>query len=192
MRFVLLSFAVLLAGPVLAQVGPPPGAYRTAAAYHRQKPQPAGTDASYPDKRGQLVVTVPHGPRTEKVRIAPDSAWGYVNNKSRTFRIFRGEEFRLVQADTLCVYSSISSQGMYASRTGTSTGQLNYFFSRGLTGLIFPLTLQYLRQAYETSNPTFVAALGKLRFDQGLTDYDRGTGLYRVTTVYRDAAASGH
>lgn len=186
--------------PALAQLPTPPGAYRTAAAYRQRLPRPGGIDAFYPDKRGQLVVQVARGPRTEKLRVAPDSVWGYVSGKGRTVRFYRGQEYYLEHADTLCVYSSTTQLGQEA-RAGTSAsapavfgapgglGAARYFFSRGLTGLIFPLTPRYLREAYAAGNPAFVAALAELRLNQSLADYDRKTGLYRVTTLYRAAAA---
>ncbi|ALW87005.1 hypothetical protein AUC43_19120 [Hymenobacter sedentarius] len=178
------SLLLLLARPALAQLHPiPPGAYRTAEAYHRRQPQPAGTNAFYPDKRSQLVVEVPQGARTQKVRLIPDSVWGYASGKGRTFRFFRGEEYQLLYADTLCLYSS--NIGL---AKGAPPGAPRYFFSRGLKGLIFPLTVRYLREMYEASSPAFVAALGQLRFGQSLADFDRKTGLYRVTTLYREAA----
>lgn len=191
---------LLLAGPVAAQVyGLQPGAYRSAAAYRHRQPRPAGSDAFYSDKRGQLVVAVPQGGRIRKLRVAPDSLWGYVSGKGRTIRFYRGEEYQLEFADTLCVCSSTTVLGGNAPvGAGNSTaanfgGQaLNtyaprYFFSLGLNGFIFPLSPHYLRELYAASNPSFVAALGRLRLDQSLVDFDRKTGLFRVTTIYRQA-----
>jgi hypothetical protein len=200
-RFSTVLWSALLAGPAVAQVAPvsrPPGAYRTAAAYHRRQPQPAGSDAFFPDKRGLVVVEVPQGARTAKLRLPPDSVWGFVNGKGRSTRLYRGNEYRLEYADTLCVYSS-SNLMAGNDRNGTNLlvpganamgayTNVRYYFSRGLTGLIFPLTVPYLRQAYEAGNPAFVAALGKLRLDQSLVDFDRKTGLFRVTTLYHEAS----
>ena len=144
---------------------------------------PAGIDAFYPDKRGQLVVVVPRGESQVKLRVAPDSVWGYVTDKGRTYRMHRGEEYRLVHADTLSVYISTTE-----ATSGTRPGAVpRYYFSRGLTGLVFPLTLRYLREAYAAGNPAFVAALAQMPFHHSLADFDRKTGLYRVTTIYRQA-----
>ncbi|WP_046243292.1 hypothetical protein [Hymenobacter terrenus] len=179
---------LLVAGTAMAQLySIPPGAYRTGAAYHRRQPQPAGTDAFYPDKRGQVVVVVRRGSQNLKLRVAPDSVWGYVTGKDRTYRLHRGEEYRLEFADTLCVYSS-TTMVVDGQRVSQPLSAPRYFFSRGLAGLIFPLTTRYLREAYAASNPAFAAALGELRFDQSLADFDRKTGLYRVTTIYRKTA----
>ncbi|GAB2864283.1 hypothetical protein [Hymenobacter ruber] len=198
-RRLLIGVLSLLAGPAAAQIFTiPPGAYRTGAAYHRKQPQPAGLDATYPDKRGQLVVVVPRGTKTAKLRVAPDSVWGYVSGKGRTFRLFRSEEYRLEYADTLCIYSS-SNIMAGSDRDGNNlrTPGANalgpytaprYFFSRGLNGLIFPLNTRYLREAYGASNPGFITAIGKLNIGQSLVDFDRRTGLFRVTTLYRDGA----
>ena len=187
MRFAcrFLFFGLLAgSGSVQAQsVLVPPGAYRSAAAYVRRQPQPAGIDAFYPDKRGQLVVVVPRGESQVKLRVAPDSVWGYVTDKGRTYRMHRGEEYRLVHADTLSVYISTTE-----ATSGTRPGAVpRYYFSRGLTGLVFPLTLRYLREAYAAGNPAFVAALAQMPFHHSLADFDRKTGLYRVTTIYRQA-----
>ncbi|GAB2711790.1 hypothetical protein GCM10011495_18910 [Hymenobacter frigidus] len=185
-----LALLALVAGPAAAQVPThQPGAYRSASAYRRHQPQPAGTNAFFPDKRGQVVVVMPSGPATTKVRLDPDSVWGVVSDKGRTTRIFRGEEFRLEHADTLCLYSSTGNMGTmgparYGGRTLATT---HYFFSVGLTGLIFPLTTPYLREQYAASNPRFVAVLDKLKFNASLSDYDRKAGLYLVTKMYRDA-----
>lgn len=195
-RVALLVSLMLVAGPAMAQVfAIPPGAYRTGAAYHRHQPELAGVDAFYPDKRGQVVVVVPRNAQKVKVQVAPDSVWGYVSAKGRTTRLFRGEEYRLEFADTLCVYSSttaVPTSQTAAARTNgqpVSPGPMRYYFSRGLTGLIFPLTPHYLREAYEASNPAFVAAIVQLRFTESPADFDRKTGLFRVTTLYRQAVA---
>lgn len=195
----LLLVAVLPEQSARAQGAPPPsGGYRTAAAYHRRQPQPAGLDAYFPDKRGQVVVVVPRGTQKDRLRLSPDSLWGYVSNKARTFRLFRGSEYRLEHADTLCVYSSNTTPTSGDQRTFTSPtthpgaqspAGTHYYFSRGLNGLLFPLTVHYLREAYQASNPQFVAALTKLGFTETLTDIDRATGLFRVTVLYRNAAA---
>lgn len=179
-----LAALVLLASSAQAQAyNQVPGVYRTAEAYRRRQPQPAGSDAFFPDKRGMVVAVVPRGPQTVKLRIAPDSVWGYVSGKGRAYRLYRGQEYQLDQADTLCVYSSISS-ATSGPQAGTSSGR-QYYFSRGLTGLVFPLTVHYLREAYTASNPGFVTALGQLRFGESLSDFDKKTGLFRVTTLYR-------
>ncbi|MDQ2770478.1 MAG: hypothetical protein M3Y54_08265 [Bacteroidota bacterium] len=188
-----------LTGPATAQIFTiPPGAYRTGAAWHRRQPQPAGLDAFYPDKRGQVVVVVPVGNSRQKIRLAPDSLWGYVTSKGRTRRLYRGGEYQLEAADTLTVYSSSTVPGsIEAPGTAALTPGSNalgpyvaprYYFSRGLTGLIFPLTMRYLREAYGTSNPAFVGKLSNLRFDQSLSDVDHKTGLFRITSIYREAA----
>jgi len=193
----LLALAVSGVGVARAQaIQLPPGAYRTAGDYAHRRPQPGGTDAFYPDKRGQLVVVVPQGAREVKRRIAPDSVWGYVSGKGRAFRIYRGEEYRLLFADTLCVYSSNTVLGEEGrmGRVVPTPGQFvnysmaapKYFFSAGLKGLIFPLTPRFLRELYAASNPAFVARLAELKFDESLTDFDPKTGLYRVTTLYRE------
>lgn len=188
--FFALSAWGLLAGPAAAQGGPvPPGAYRTAAAYRRRLPQPGGAHAYYPDKRGLLVVLVPRGPATVRQRVAPDSLWGYASGQGRTMRLYRGEEYQLDFADTLCVYSSRTVR-LDGERVGPAPDGPRYFFSRGLSGLIFPLTVHYLRAQYAAGSPAFVAALGQLRFGQGLADFDRTTGLFRVTALYREAAAA--
>jgi hypothetical protein len=201
-RFFCLLFVLAagLPGPAArAQGSPPPsGGYRTAAAYHRRQPQPAGLDAFFPDKRGQVVVVVPHGTQKDRLRLSPDSLWGYVSNKGRTFRLFRGNEYRLEHADTLCVYSTNTTlisgdqRGFIGPSThlgGQSPAGMHYYFSRGLNGLLFPLTVRYLREAYEASDPQFVAALTKMGFTETLTDVDRTTGLFRVTVLYRGTAA---
>ena len=164
-------------------MGPPPGAYRTAAAYLRRQPTPGGAEAFFPDKRGNLVVVVPQGAGSVKVRLAPDSIWGYVSQKQRTFRIYRGQEYRLVHADTLSIYTVNAEQ-----TSAAMSGGPRYYFSRGLKGLIFPLTVPYLRKVYAAGNPAFAAALGEMPLHHSLVDLDRKTGLYRVTTLYRQAA----
>ena len=192
-----LAGLALLAAPAAAQVqaaGPPPGAYRTAAAYRHRQPQPAGTTVYYPDKRGQVVVLVPRGPATEKRRIAPDSLWGFVAGNGRTVRLYRGGEYRLEAADTLCLYSGSAAggggpvAGLYGGR---GAGATRYYFSRGPGGFIFPLTLHYLREMYTASYPAFVVRLGQLGFAESLMDVDRHTGRYRVSTLYHDPAAPG-
>ncbi|MBD2721927.1 hypothetical protein [Hymenobacter armeniacus] len=186
-RWFLVVLGALLVGPVGAQVFTiPPGAYRTGADYHRRQPQPAGIDATYPNKRGEVVVVVPRGSQKVKLTLPPDSVWGYVSGKGRTTRIYRGQEYRLEYADTLSVYTS-NSQPTSSGQVGGQLANTQYFFSRGLSGLVFPLTARYVREAYAASNPEFVAALGKLGLGQSLVDFDKKTGLFRITTLYREA-----
>jgi hypothetical protein len=188
MRFASLALFGLFATPAVAQIyAIPPGAYHTAAAYHRHQPEVPGVDATYPDKRGQVVVVVPRGTQTAKLRIAPDSVWGYVTNKGRTFRLYRGDGYRVEHADTLSIYSQ-SSLSINKTTGGTNNTSASLYFSRGLTGLLFPLTPRYLREAYQASNPAFAEAVGKLNVSQSLGDFDKKTGLYRVTTIYRETA----
>ena len=188
-RFSLLALVGLTALPAAAQLHTiPPGAYRTAAAYHRRQPEIPGTDATYPDKRGQVVVVVPRGASSVKLRVSPDSVWGYVSQKGHTSRLYRGQDYRLEYADTLSIYSQ-SFNSVNATIGGTNNTAPHYYFSRGLTGLLFPLTSRYLREAYQASNPAFVEAVGKLRIDQSLVDFDKKTGLFRVTTLYRESTA---
>jgi hypothetical protein len=198
LRGLLVVLGALFAESVAAQVFTiPPGAYRSSAAYHRRQPQPAGVDAFYPDKHGMVVVVVPLGSNTEKRRVDPDSVWGYVTSKGRTRRLYQGGEYQLEAADTLAVYTSSTVPG---GGGGTGPAVLTpgtnalgpysaprYFFSRGLTGLIFPLTPRYLREAYGVTNPVFVALLNQLSFDQSLTDFNKKTGLFRVNALYRQA-----
>lgn len=199
-RFSLLVLLALIAGPAIAQIQTiPPGGYRTGAAYHRHQPQPAGTDASFPDKRGLAVITVPHGTSSVKMRFDPDSLWGYVTAKGQSFRLYRRQEYRLDFADTLCIYSSNISinegarVGDVMPTANHTPGQYlampNYYFSRGLTGFIFPLTVHYLREMYAASNPAFVTLLAKLQFNESLVDANKKNGLFRVTNIYREAAA---
>ncbi|WP_201986678.1 hypothetical protein [Hymenobacter rubidus] len=193
----LASLSVLAESAVAQVVTVPPGAYRTAVAYRHRRPQPAGVEASYPDKRGQLVVTVPNGPRTQKIRLATDSLWGYVTGKGRTHRFYRGGEYQLETSDTLAIYSSSDIQpgternGTNVATPGASAmGQYTaprYYFSVGLTGLIFPLTPRYLREMYEASNPAFVKAVTDLGFSQSLSDFNSKTGRYRVSDLYRQS-----
>ncbi|MBO2009366.1 hypothetical protein [Hymenobacter negativus] len=186
-HFSCLALLSLLAAPAAAQIYTiPPGAYRTAAAYHRRQPQPAGSDATYPDKRGNVVVVVPRGAKSVKLRIPPDSVWGYVSDKGRTSRIYRGQDYRVEYADTLSIYSQ-SFNAVNSPTGGASSTAPQYYFSRGLTGLLFPLTPRYLREAYQASNPAFAEAVGKLRIDRSLGDFDKKTGLFRVTTIYRES-----
>ena len=190
MRFACLLFAIACLLPLVPAAAQalliPSGAYRTAAAYHRRQPQPAGLDATYPNKHGEVVVVVVHGARKVKLTIAPDSVWGYASDKGRTTRLYRGQEYRLEFADTLCVYTSTSLPAS-ASQVGGPLANTQYFFSRGLSGLVFPLTTRYVREAYAAGNPAFVAAISKLRLDQSLVDFDRKTGLFRITALYREA-----
>ena len=161
-RFLLLGCLGLLAEAAGAQVVTiPPGAYRTAAAYHRRQPQPAGTDAYYPDKRGQLVVEVPRGSRIQKLRVAPDSVWGYVSGKGRTCRLYRGEEYRLEFADTLCVYSSSTTllDDGQARRCQPLSRPPALFFQPWPHGPGFPAHATLPARAYAASNPAFVARL---------------------------------
>jgi hypothetical protein len=186
----LLSFALLAAA--LGPGGPPVGVYRSAAQYRQQKPAPAGDDVRVSEKRGGLIVTRRSGPGRLKTIVPLDSAWGYVNGNGRSFRLFRGQEYQIQQADTLTIYSSLSTgvagermtRSMASVASNTYTAQ-RYFFSRGLTGLIFPLNEKNLRLAYEASNPAFVSALKTMGFTQSLSDYDAKAGSFRVVQLYR-------
>jgi hypothetical protein len=169
---------------------PPTGVYRSAAQYHRSQPAPAGDEIRLSDKRQGVIVTQEQGGRQHSKVIVPlDSVWGYVNGKGVGYRLFRGEEYKIETVDTLAIYSSAApnrNAGSNAPAVRTYMAD-QYFFSRGLNGLIFPLSEKYLRLAYAASNPAFVAAVQKLGVIKSLSDYDKKTGTFRVTQLYRDA-----
>ena len=171
--------AVSLAGP--PDTPAPAGAYRTAADYRRQHLVPGGTDVTFPNKRGQLVVVDKRGHQTRRTALNPDSLWGFRDDKARTYRLFMGRALRLEQYDSLCVYSSqevaVNGQLMTSAR--------HYFFSRGLQGLVFPLTPKKIAEAYEAGSPAFVAATRRLDIGQTLTDYNAGTEAFLVIDLYR-------
>lgn len=176
-----------LAAPLL--IPPPTGVYRSAAQYRRSQPAPAGAEVRASDKRQGLIVTQRQGAQTFGKTVVPyDSVWGYVNEKGISYRLFQGEEYRIEAADTLTIYSNSApnrnaGNGGPAMRTYTASG---YYFSRGLSGLIFPLTEKNLRLAYEAGNPAFVAAIKSMGTLQSLSDIDKKTGTYRVVKLYRD------
>ena len=171
--------ALLLAGPPDAPA--PAGAYRTAADYRRSHLAPGGTDVTFPNKRGLLVVVDKRGHQTRRTALNPDSLWGFRDDKARTYRLFMGRAFRLEQYDSLCVYSSqevaIDGQLLNSAR--------HYFFSRGLQGLVFPLTPKNIAQAYEAGSPAFVAATRRLEIGQALTDFNARNESFRVVDLYR-------
>jgi hypothetical protein len=183
-----LVVGAALAAPLLTPA--PTGVYRSAAQYRRGQPAPAGADVRASDKRHGLIVTQRQGSQQFGKTVIPyDSVWGYVNDKGVGYRLFRGEEYRIEAADTLTIYSNNApnrnaGSGGPAVRTYTATG---YYFSRGLNGLIFPLTEKNLRLAYEASNPAFVAAIKDLGTLKSLSDFDKQTGTYRVLRLYREA-----
>ena len=72
---------------------------------------------------------------------------------------------------------------------GRGLATTKYFFSVGLTEVIFPLNPTYLREQYAASNPGFVAAMGKLKFNASPSGYDRKAGLYLATKIYRESTA---
>jgi hypothetical protein len=182
-----LSMGGALAAPLLTP--PPTGVYRTAAQYHRGQPQPAGAEVRASDKRRGLVVMQRQGSQSFGKQVVPyDSVWGYVNDKGVGYRLFRGEEYRIEAADTLTIYSNNApnrnaGSGGPAVHAYTANG---YYFSRGLNGLIFPLTEKNLRLAYEASNPGFVAAVKDLGTLASLSDFDKKAGTYRVVKLYRE------
>ena len=64
-----------------------------------------------PISAGSSWWPCPRGGRIRKMRVAPDSLWGYVSGKGRTIWFYRGEEYHLEFADTLCVCSSTTVLG---------------------------------------------------------------------------------
>ncbi|MDO7875838.1 hypothetical protein Q5H93_13935 [Hymenobacter sp. ASUV-10] len=187
-----VAFSLLVGGALAAPLltpPPPTGVYRSAAQYRRSQPAPAGAEVRASDKRQGLIVMQRQGSQAFGKTVVPyDSVWGYVNEKGVGYRLFQGEEYRIEAADTLTIYSNNApnrnaGSGGPAMRTYTATG---YYFSRGLSGLIFPLTEKNLRLAYEAGNPAFVAAVKDLGTLQALSDFDKKTGTYRVVRLYRD------
>jgi hypothetical protein len=146
------------------------------------------------EKRNGFVVVREAGPGTVKIVVPPDSVWGYVSGNGHAFRFYRGEEYRIEQADTLTIYSS-NTVPANSEQTGNWGAPLanrtyaakHYYFSRGITGIPFPLTVKNIQHAYEASNPNFVASVQNMGLTQTLSDFDRKTGLFRVVKLYRDA-----
>ena len=179
MLLITLLLALPLAGP--PDNPAPAGAYRTAADYRRHRLAPGGTDVNFPNKRGQLVVVDKRGHQTRRTALNPDSLWGFRDDKARTYRLFMGRAFRLEQYDSLCVYSS---QEVPLNGQLTNSAR-HYFFSRGLQGLVFPLTLKNIVKAYEAGSPAFVAAARRLAADQDLSDYNADSQTFRLIDLYR-------
>ena len=173
--------AVAVATPLTV---PPTGVYRTAAQFRRQAPAVAGTDVRLSPKRGGFVVVRERGPKTSKTTVPFDSAWGYVDKSGRAFRYYREVEYRVEQADTLTVYSSITVPGR-GEVGGPFGGNVSgaqyyaprhYYFSRGLTGIPFLLTAKNLRLAFAAGNPEFVAEMKNT--DAALSEYNAATGSF--------------
>jgi hypothetical protein len=170
------------------------GLYRSAADFRQQRARPAASDVRLSEKRSGVMVIQGEGMGRSKTLVPTDSVWGYVDAKGHRYRLFRGSEFQIQQLDTIVIYSSISANissqqsGLGAGGPGARvyTAQ-HYFFSRGLNGLIFPLSQKYVRAMFEASSPVFAAAVRNIGPTQALSDYDKRAQSFRVVLLYRQS-----
>lgn len=155
----------------------PSGLYRTAADFRQHQLTPVGTGAS------RLVLACQASRQAgpgERRQLPLDSLWGYAGIDRAAYRVYRCRAYQVEQADTLAVYSVLVGTSKRSHRA--------YYFSSGLGGPVERLPKRRLRQAF-ASNPTFLALLGQLPWQQLLSDPVAGSGGYRVVALYRQALA---
>ena len=165
----------------IAVAAPPAGLYRTAGEFLRRQPTLAGTDAHTSFFHSKIVVVNRSPAEVCRTRFPYESAWGFVDEKGRTWRIQRSEEYELRQtADSLAIYSR---------HIGGKYPRTDYYFSNGLAGPIKRLETKQLAFVFGVSNPRFVQLLRALRWYRGLAGTVPGSADYRVVALYRQAAA---
>ena len=170
---------------------PRAGVYRTIADYRHQRLTPAGEDIRYSAKREGYVVSTRRGSSTMKTTVPRDSVWGFVDDKQRLFRLQGPDEYRVEQPDTITVYSrnATTANDEQTTRGGAVSGSVytatHYFFSRGISGRIFPLSEKYLREAFAAGNPAFVAALKNRPHQHELSSYDPKANAFYIVGLFR-------
>ncbi|MGI4833561.1 MAG: hypothetical protein ACRYFK_08890 [Janthinobacterium lividum] len=180
----LLLPAAALAGLAACQTSHLPysaGIYRSAAAFRQQRLNLNGTQVKPAFTGHHLLVVQAKSGAIKRVKVAPDSIWGYVTARGQAYRTFQRQAYSIRQVDTLTIYSR---------HVGKNT---HFYFSQGLTGPIVVLAPKRLRETFG-SNPTFMSLLGQFKWYQRLeapeptagSTQPRGTS-YRVVALYRQS-----
>jgi hypothetical protein len=93
-----------------------------------------------------------------KIRMNKDSIFGYRDEEGRSYRFFKNynDEYQIIENRGIVVYSL--QRPIYNSKGISMQYTHLYFFSRGLSGYVYPLTINNLKDQFQ-ENETFVKLL---------------------------------
>ena len=191
MRYTLLaaSLALGLSACQISRTTYPTGIFTSAAAFRQRQPSLVGDKAGRVVFRRKLFV---EGPTTPRTTVAMADAWGYADTRGTAFRVFKGHPFQVEQADSLVLYSNqeYKSDPAYVATATPNKLTTAYYFSRGLTGPVQPLTRRRLRRTFADS-PTFLGLLDQRPHRSLLANQSPATAppSYRVVALYRQSLA---
>ncbi|QKG55625.1 hypothetical protein GKZ68_02615 [Hymenobacter sp. BRD128] len=170
-----------LAGCQTSRPQSPTGIYKTAAAFRQRQPSLAGLNAGKVFLARKVYVVNAPGSGERRTKVSLDSVWGYAGSNHVAYRLYKHAAYEVEQADTLSIYSRLTSNG--------KTQQRIYFFSQGLTGPVQRLSKKYLKQAY-ADNPRFLDPLASMKWYHSLAFYESppaGPRSFRVVALYRQS-----
>ncbi len=138
---------VLLASMFAPLWGAPPrtsGIYLTAADYNDGRLSMEGDCGSTAhrlelhDELNKPYIDVTHG--TERHRYAKSDLFGFRACDGKGYRFVSNQEFRILEAKELYIYEQRVGNGRSVNEV--------YYFSKGSNGIVLPLTVANLKQAF--------------------------------------------
>jgi hypothetical protein len=129
----------------------------------------------YLKENGTTLVIKSHGGKTT---MPITGVWGYRGRNKALHRLVDGVDYTVCGADTISLYMRRVHAGRIRKK--------QYYFSEGLCGKLYPLTVENLCRVYNAANPQFVSTIkDKWKWYRYLNSYDRGNQTYRVVALYK-------
>jgi len=115
----------------------------------------------------------------KKIVLPPDKIWGYQDDDSIFHRYYDGYFYRVLQLDTLVMYSRSSGKSGNA-----------YFFSRGADGKILSLTGKNLKKEF-SNNTCFLDKVDKgFKWYQDGSSYNNKTKSYKMIDFFKSCLSN--
>ncbi len=115
---------------------------------------------------------------TDKQKYKASTIWGFRDKKGEEFRIYKDEDYQVLQSDVLSVYSrqAVNDVQYY-------TG---YYFSIGIDGDIYEMTEQNFINMFSDSNEKFLSLI-KAYFNvlEGYSAYDSKNKSFKIVEYYK-------
>jgi len=121
----------------------------------------------------------------EKHFFNKNQVYGYRDCQNRTYRLFNGEPYLLV--DTACFSLYYRSKTEEVSKGKELVKKDEYFFSKEANGDVMPLTLDNLKNAFPGNYRFHYSLDAYFKFDTDLTAYDKFEKKYKIKSIYNQS-----
>jgi hypothetical protein len=124
---------------------------------------------------------------TGKTKYGIDDVWGFRDKKGKSFRIYKGKDYEVLQTDALCVYSRNEQDAMPYNKTNIGMGHETYFFSIGIGGKLYEMTGANFKKVFSKSNPKFLTLIKEQSVFESYSKYDKGSNSFKIVELYKQS-----